>query len=77
MRRATSSCNGASKLRAGGGDVASQNKQFGIEHVQKADQRGRERFESEIQHATRTRVSLRCRLKDSLRSGNPAGIVER
>src|SRR5208282_6385592 len=64
------------QLWSGCGDVAPQNEQFGIEYVEKAYQRGGERLESQVQHATRTGVALRSCLKDSLGTGNPAGIVE-
>ena len=63
------------KLRTCRGDVATQNEQLGIEHVQEAYQRGRKRLESEVQHAPRARVALCRRLKDSLGTGNPASFV--
>jgi len=64
------------QLRSGCGDVATQDEEFRIEHVQEAYQRRGQRFESEVQHASRARVALGCRLKNSFRTRNPAGMVK-
>src|SRR5580698_8826657 len=64
------------QLRSGCRYVPAEDEQFGIEHVQEAYQRGSERFESDIQHATGARVALGGRLKDSFRARNPAGIID-
>ena len=56
-------------------NVAAQDEQFGIEHVEEAHQGGGERLESEIQYSTRAGVALRRRPKDGFGAGNPAGRV--
>src|SRR5277367_5903414 len=58
-------------------DVSPKNEQLRIEHVQEAYQCRDERLKSQIQHATRTWVSLGCRLKDSLSRGDAASIIDR
>ena len=64
------------QLRSSCGNVAPQDEQFGIEHVEKTYQSGGERLESEVQHAACTGVAVRCCLKDRLGAGSSAGIVD-
>lgn len=62
--------------RSSRGDVAAQDDKLGIEHMQKAHQRSRERFEGQLQNPLRTRIAFVRRQKNSFGGGNMTGIID-